>query len=142
VYLGTAARRAGDVPAARAALGEALAIYDELGNCSGKAAALNEMGALQRLCGAVGQAESLHRYALELAILEQSAWDEAHARAGVARCALAGGAARTRPASCTTRWRSSSGSARTRRPGRPRSRPSSPRSADRRWPALNGAELR
>ena len=91
VYLGTAARRAGDVPAARSALGEALAIYDELGNCSGRAAALNEMGALQRLCGAVDQAESLHRHALELAILEQSAWDEAHARAGVARCALAGG---------------------------------------------------
>jgi len=91
VYLGTAARRAGDIPAASAALGEALAIYDELGNCSGKAAALNEMGALQRLCGAVGEAESLHRHALDLAILEQSAWDEAHARAGVARCALAEG---------------------------------------------------
>jgi DNA-binding SARP family transcriptional activator/tetratricopeptide (TPR) repeat protein len=91
VYLGTAARRAGDIPAASAALGEALAIYDELGNCSGKAAALNEMGALQRLCGALGEAESLHRHALDLAVLEQSAWDEAHARAGVARCALVQG---------------------------------------------------
>jgi DNA-binding SARP family transcriptional activator/tetratricopeptide (TPR) repeat protein len=91
VYLGTAARRAGDVPAARAALGGALAIYDELGNCSGKAAALNEMGALRRLCGELDQAESLHRHALKLAILDESAWDEAHARAGVARCALAQG---------------------------------------------------
>jgi DNA-binding SARP family transcriptional activator/tetratricopeptide (TPR) repeat protein len=91
VYLGTAARRAGDVPAARAALGEALAIYDELGNCSGRAAAVNEMGALQRLCGEVERAESLHRYALELATAEESAWDEAHARAGVARCLLAQG---------------------------------------------------
>jgi DNA-binding SARP family transcriptional activator/tetratricopeptide (TPR) repeat protein len=91
VYLGTAARRAGDVPAARAALGEALAVYDELGNCSGKAAALNEMGALRRLCGELDQAESLHRHALKLAILDESAWDEAHARAGVARCALAQG---------------------------------------------------
>ena len=91
VYLGTAARRAGDFPAARAALGEALAVYDELGNCSGKAAALNEMGALRRLCGELDQAESLHRHALKLAILDESAWDEAHARAGVARCALAQG---------------------------------------------------
>jgi len=52
---------------------------------------LNEMGALRRLCGELDQAESLHRHALKLAILDESAWDEAHARAGVARCALAQG---------------------------------------------------
>jgi tetratricopeptide (TPR) repeat protein len=91
LYLGTAARRAGDLPAARKALSESLAIYRELGNCSGKAAALNEMGALHRLCGELDQAASCHQDALELAVLEESAWDEAHARAGAGRCALAQG---------------------------------------------------
>jgi tetratricopeptide (TPR) repeat protein len=91
VYLGTAARRAGDVPVARQSLTEALSLYRDLGTCSGEPAALNEMGALHRLCGELDQAVSCHRQALDLAEQADSAWDEAHARAGLARCDLAGG---------------------------------------------------
>jgi tetratricopeptide (TPR) repeat protein len=91
VYLGSAARRARDLPVAGQALGESLALYRDLGNCSGKPAALNEMGALHRLRGDLDQAACCHRRALELARQVDSRWDEAHARAGLGRCALDAG---------------------------------------------------
>ena len=50
---------------------------------------LNETGTLHRVRGDLGQAESCHRQALDLARQIESPWDEAHALAGLGRCALA-----------------------------------------------------
>jgi tetratricopeptide (TPR) repeat protein len=50
---------------------------------------LNETGTLHRVRGDPDQAGTYHRQALELAREIDSPWDEAHALAGLARCALA-----------------------------------------------------
>jgi tetratricopeptide (TPR) repeat protein len=55
----------------------------------GEAEALNDRGTLHRVSGEPGQAEECHQQALELARQIGSSWDEAHALAGLGRCALA-----------------------------------------------------
>ena len=49
------------------------------------------MGTLHRVTGDLAQAEGCHRQALNLARQIGSSWDEAHALAGLGRCALAAG---------------------------------------------------
>ncbi len=53
--------------------------------------ALNERGTLHRVSGELAQAEGCHQQALELARAIASSWDEAHALAGLGRCAVAAG---------------------------------------------------
>ena len=53
--------------------------------------ALNEKGTLHRASGDLAQAEECHQRALDLARAIASSWDEAHALAGLGRCALAAG---------------------------------------------------
>jgi tetratricopeptide (TPR) repeat protein len=87
----------GDSPAAARDLEQALGIFRDLGDGGGQAEALNETGALHRLGGKLARAEGCHRQALDLARAIDSSWDEAHALAGLGRCALAAGrAARAR----------------------------------------------
>jgi Flp pilus assembly protein TadD len=52
---------------------------------------LNEVGTLYRVRGDLDRARTCHRQALDLARKIDSAWDEAHALAGLGRCALAEG---------------------------------------------------
>jgi tetratricopeptide (TPR) repeat protein len=52
---------------------------------------LNDMGTLDRIRGDLDRSEALHRQALELAREIRSSWAEAHALAGLGRCALAAG---------------------------------------------------
>jgi tetratricopeptide (TPR) repeat protein len=73
------------------ALEQALALYRDLGNQGGEAEALNERGTLYRVSGDLAPAEGCHRQALDLACQISSSWDEAHALAGLGRCALAAG---------------------------------------------------
>jgi len=52
---------------------------------------LNERGTLHRVSGDLAQAEGCHRQALDLARAIDTSSDEAHALAGLGRCALAAG---------------------------------------------------
>ena len=56
-----------------------------------EAESLNERGTLHRVSGDLAQAEGCHQQALELARAIASSRDEAHALAGLGRCALAAG---------------------------------------------------
>ena len=80
-----------DYPAAAQDLEQALGIYRDQGFRGGEAEALNESGALRRVSGDLAQAEGCHRQALDLARAIASSWDEAHALAGLSRCALTAG---------------------------------------------------
>jgi tetratricopeptide (TPR) repeat protein/transcriptional regulator with XRE-family HTH domain len=91
LYLGTVRRQTGDYPGAAQALEEALDIYRDLGDRGGEVEATNEAGALYRISGDLNRAEAYHRQGLALAREIESAWDEAHALAGLGRCALAAG---------------------------------------------------
>ena len=83
-------RATGDYPAAAHALEQALGLYHDLGERgSGEAEALNETGILHRVSGDLAHAEGCHRQALDLARTIGSYWNEAHALAGLGRCALA-----------------------------------------------------
>jgi len=90
-YLGEVRRLTGDYPGATQVLEEALGIYRDLGDRDGEAAALNERGTLHRVSGDLAQAERCHQQALDLARAITSSWHEAHALAGLGRCALAEG---------------------------------------------------
>ena len=81
----------GDYPGAAEALEEALGIYRDLGDRGGEAEVLNEVGTLHRVRGDLDPAGACHQRALDLAREIGSSWDEAHALAGLARCALAAG---------------------------------------------------
>ena len=81
----------GDYPGAARDLEEALGIYRDIGDQGGEVEALNEAGTLHRVCGDLRQAGSCHQQALDLARQIGSSWDEAHALAGLGRCALAAG---------------------------------------------------
>jgi Tetratricopeptide repeat len=52
---------------------------------------LNERATLHRVSGEPAQATDCHQQALELARAISSSWDEAHALAGLGRCALGSG---------------------------------------------------
>jgi len=54
---------------------------------------LNQRGMLHRVSSDPAQAERCHQQALELARAIPSSWDEAHALAGLGRCAMAVGRA-------------------------------------------------
>lgn len=83
----------GDYPGAAQALEEALGILRDIGDRPGETEFLKEAGTLRRICGDLRQARSCHQDALKLARQIDSSWDEAHALAGLARCALAAGRA-------------------------------------------------
>ena len=70
-------------------LGEALGIFRDLGDRGAQAEVLNETGALHHARGDPGRARDCHQQALDLAREIGSSWDEAHALAGLGRCALA-----------------------------------------------------
>jgi tetratricopeptide (TPR) repeat protein len=80
-----------DYPAAVQALKQALGIYRDLGDRGGEAEALNKKGTLHQVSGDLAQAEAYHQRALDLARTIASPSDEAHALAGLGRCALAAG---------------------------------------------------
>jgi len=63
----------------------------DLGHRGGVVQALNERGTLHRVTGDLAQAEGCHRQALDLTRQIGSSLDEAHALAGLGRCALAAG---------------------------------------------------
>ena len=89
--LGGVWRRAGDYPAAARALQDALDSCRSIGDRGSEAELLNETGALHRLRGDLARSVACHQQARQLAVEIESAWDEAHALAGLARCALAAG---------------------------------------------------
>jgi tetratricopeptide (TPR) repeat protein len=78
----------GDYPAAARLLEEALRIFRDVGDRGSEAEALNERGTLHRVSGDLAQAEGCHQQALELARATACLWDEAHALAGLGRCAI------------------------------------------------------
>jgi len=84
-------RLTGDYPGAARALEEALGINRDIGHQGGEVETLNEAGTLHRVRRDLRQAGSCHQQALDLARQIASSWDEAHALAGLARCALATG---------------------------------------------------
>jgi len=86
-------RLTGEFPAAARNLEEALAIYRDLGDRGGEVTALNERGTLHLASGELAESERSHQQALELARAIASSWDEAHALAGLGRCAMVGRAA-------------------------------------------------
>jgi tetratricopeptide (TPR) repeat protein len=71
--------------------GEALGIFRDLGDRAGEPGALNEKGTLHRASGDLAQAQGCHQQALEQARAIASPSAEAHALAGLGRCALAAG---------------------------------------------------
>jgi len=88
--MGVVLRQTGDYAAAATALEQALVIYRDIGDQAGEAEAFNEKGTLHRVSGDLAQAEECHRQALEIARGIDS-WHEAHALAGLGRCAVAAG---------------------------------------------------
>jgi tetratricopeptide (TPR) repeat protein len=84
-------RETGDHQGAIETLDAALSTCRDLGNRWGQAKALNELGALHQVRNDIDQAETCHQQALDVARGSDSAWNEAHALAGLARCALATG---------------------------------------------------
>jgi tetratricopeptide (TPR) repeat protein/transcriptional regulator with XRE-family HTH domain len=87
--MGIVLRLTGDYPAAAEALGQAVDIYRQFGDRTGQGMALNEKGTLHRITGELTLAEGCHQQALELARAIDSSWEQAHALAGLGRCALA-----------------------------------------------------
>ncbi len=81
----------GDFSGASQALEEALDSYRDLGDRGGMTETVNKAGTLHRVRGALDQAGACHRQALALAREIGNKWDEAHAMAGLGRCALAAG---------------------------------------------------
>ena len=102
-------------PAAARALEQALDIYRDIGYRGAEAGALNERGTLHRVNGDLAQAEGCHRQALELARAFADSWDEAHALAGLGRCALAADHATQAGSCCARHWRYSGRSGQQRR---------------------------
>jgi tetratricopeptide (TPR) repeat protein/DNA-binding XRE family transcriptional regulator len=88
-YRGVIWTATGDYPQAAQALDAALGIYRDIGDRGGEMTALNEAGVLHLARGDPGQAERYYRQALGMAREMDVAWDEAHALAGLGRCALA-----------------------------------------------------
>jgi tetratricopeptide (TPR) repeat protein/transcriptional regulator with XRE-family HTH domain len=89
--LGGVRQRTGDYPAAEQALDEALDIYRDIGNRGALSTILNERGTLYLVSGEFTLAQGCHRQSLDLSHEIDSPWDEAHALAGLGRCAQAAG---------------------------------------------------
>ncbi len=89
--LGGILRDSGDFPGAAGALEEALTMFRALGARGGTTTTLNEAGTLYRMVGDLDMAVQRHQQALDVAREIDSEWDEAHALAGLGRCALAAG---------------------------------------------------
>jgi tetratricopeptide (TPR) repeat protein len=70
-----------------------LGIYRDIGDQGGESEieTLNERGTLHRISGDLAEAEGYHQQALDLARVTARSLHEAHALAGLGRCALAGG---------------------------------------------------
>jgi tetratricopeptide (TPR) repeat protein len=81
----------GDYPGAARDLQEALDISREIGNPDAEVTAHNESGTLSRIRGDLGRACSSHQQALDMARQLGIALEEAHALAGLGRCAQAEG---------------------------------------------------
>jgi tetratricopeptide (TPR) repeat protein len=62
-----------------------------MGDRGGTATGLNDLGELHRAQGDIDHARDCHQQALDLARQIHSFWDEAHAVAGLGRCARAAG---------------------------------------------------
>ena len=90
-FLGIVRRVTGDFPGAARDLEEALDICRNIDYPAGQTETLNESGTLYRVCGDLLRAGSSHQQALTLARQIACRWDEAHALAGLGRCALASG---------------------------------------------------
>jgi tetratricopeptide (TPR) repeat protein len=86
-WLGEVRRGTRDYRGAASDLEQALVIFRDIGDPGGEVTVLNETGTLHRLSGEPAEAEACHQQALELARVIGSAWDEAHALAGLGRCA-------------------------------------------------------
>jgi tetratricopeptide (TPR) repeat protein/transcriptional regulator with XRE-family HTH domain len=89
--LGKVALLTGDHSGAARDLQEALGLSREIGNWHAGATILNEAGTLSRTGGDLSQARSYHQQALDLARLMGIPLEEAHALAGLGRCALLAG---------------------------------------------------
>lgn len=87
--LGIVRRLTGDHQGAAEALAEALGLFRGIGDHGGEAMVHNEIGTLHWTRGEFGLATGRHQQALDLARSIGSSWDEAHALAGLGRCALA-----------------------------------------------------
>jgi len=68
-----------------------VALSCDIGNRNGEAEALNDQGTLHRVSGDLAQAQRCHQRALDLARAIASSRNQAHALAGLGRCALAAG---------------------------------------------------
>ncbi len=90
--LGAVRRVSGDYPGAARDLREALDISREIGNPDAEVTVLNESGTLSRVRGDLGLACSRHQQALDLARRIGIVLEQAHALAGLGRCARAVGA--------------------------------------------------
>jgi len=86
-YLGRLRRLTGNLTAAARDLQEAAGTYHDIGSLHGEVTIFNESGTLSRTRGDLRQARSCHQRALDLARQIDSAWDEAEALVGLARCA-------------------------------------------------------
>ena len=89
IHLGEVRRLTGDYPGAARDLQEALAISREIGNPDAEVTAHNESGTLNRIRGDLGRACSSHQQALHLSRQLGIVLEEAHALAGLGRCARA-----------------------------------------------------
>jgi tetratricopeptide (TPR) repeat protein len=84
-------RVTGDYPGAARDLQEALDISRQIGSPDAEVTAHNESGTLSRIRGDLGLARSCHQQALNLARQLRIVLEEAHALAGLGRCARAAG---------------------------------------------------
>jgi hypothetical protein len=96
-------------------LGQALDLYRRLMNRPGRDEVPDRHGATRRHWVDLDQARALYRHCLDLAREIDSAWGEAQALAGLARCDLASEAVGRGGTGWPWRWRSSGGSVPTRR---------------------------
>jgi tetratricopeptide (TPR) repeat protein/transcriptional regulator with XRE-family HTH domain len=92
LFLGIVRRRTGDYPGAAWRLEQALRIFRGSGARTGEeATTLNEWATLHMARGDITQAEGCYLEALEVARAIMGSWDEAHALAGLGRCAMTNG---------------------------------------------------
>jgi tetratricopeptide (TPR) repeat protein len=89
--LGVLQRLTGDFPSAARNLEQALDLYQEIGHLDGETETLSERATLYRVSGDLAQAEECYKRALGVARLNSTPRYEAHALAGLGRCALAAG---------------------------------------------------